>query len=141
MKKGQSLPEYALVLALVVVAVIVGLIALGGNINGIFLGTDEGMDSAKFQIAMAQGGGNASLKQLLADAGYTGETKTITFQTEDGQTITIEDYPVELSQNIDTLGANGTGKLMSQVMKTIAQKLVDEGVVSETDALLSLIHI
>ena len=142
--KGQSLPEYGLVLGLVVVASIGALILLGSNISG----TTETVSSElanssvemAYHMAMNKNSDPTSMPQLLSQLGYAGETKTLSFTTPSGSTVVLSDYPVDLAESLETLGSPGVTEVLAALMKETARQLVEQGDIT-TEQAINLVNL
>ena len=135
------MPEYSLILGLVVVFSIAAVIVLSGSISDVFSSNSVGIADAslseetrRYRELLAENG-EVDLATLLSDSGYTGETRTLSFPLSNGQTITIDNYPVDLDTTLETVGSNGTTHILASLMRELTSQLVDAGEITETQAI------
>ncbi|MBY0404294.1 MAG: hypothetical protein K2X66_10375 [Cyanobacteria bacterium] len=138
-KPGQSLTEYALPIALVVLVGVGLLGALGSQLNGMF-GNTIGSKSNPVQsnTTLASASTGASGIQVL-QSGFvaTPNSNTLAFDiSENGKTVhfTIPNYPDSLKTGVETMGADGTTQSYATLLKKLADKLEEEGVLTPDKA-------
>jgi hypothetical protein len=150
-KSGQSLTEYALPIALVVLVGVGLLGALGSQLNGMFenaIGSKSSSPSANAQSSTlaslpsnSDGSGNNSTVAQVIQSGFvaTPNSNTLSFDiSENGKTVhvSIPNYPDSLKTGVETVGADGTTQNYAATLKTLADKLEEEGVLTPDKAQL-----
>jgi hypothetical protein len=141
-KPGQSLTEYALPIALVVLVGVGLLGALGNQLSNMFGSTLTSKSSAPVQsnttIAVAS---NALPGIQVISSGFvaTPNSNTLSFDISDnGKTVhfSIPNYPDSLQTAVETVGADGTTESYAAILKTLADKSEEEGVLNPDKAQL-----
>ncbi len=61
-------------------------------------------------------------------------TTTVQMTLSNGEVITLDNFPVNLSELVETNGGNGTTTLLASQLQTLAQQLMDEGVIDRRQA-------
>lgn len=121
---GQSLSEYALVGGVIVVVVIGSVILMGNHAN-------ENLTQTNQQLFGNNADGKVNKISGLLDSNNAQNLTTLSITLADGATVTLENYPSNLKNSIETVGTNGTTDLLVGNLKTFAQKLRDQGKISE----------
>lgn len=131
--QGQSLQEYAMLFGLVVIVAVAAVSTLGNQSSALIDNSRQTLVGSKSPFSK-----NAGLLQSapLAIPGVTTATVTLA----DGSKITLTDYPTDLAQSVETVGVDGTSKLLAATLKSLAKQLRDSGKISdiEFDQLASL---
>lgn len=113
-------------------AMLVGGVVLAG-IAGLVMPTFESNSGKLFQ----------GTKQLASDGSQSIQTRTmgknpslqpLTFQLADGTSITLDDFPASMSALIETEGVNGATEKYLNAMRELADKLLVEGKITESEA-------
>lgn len=120
---GQSLTEYSVAIALVVLVVTPALILFGGQLKNAWQGFNTGISPTKrTQVAITN---STALQQAM--------NATVRFQTAKGTMITLNSaLSNPLDKNISTLGANGTTAMLADSLSNVAKQLLDSGDISQT---------
>jgi hypothetical protein len=84
------------------------------------------MISHKTPTAQTQPGGNPPSPALRLPG-----DPSLTLTLADGTELTLNNYPTNLAEAVDTAGADGTEKLLAQSFFTLAQQLKDQGKIDE----------
>ncbi|HEY9685953.1 MAG TPA: hypothetical protein V6C52_03160 [Coleofasciculaceae cyanobacterium] len=129
---GQSLSEYVMIGAIIVVIGIGAYFLLGGALKDVLAGVKGSMSG---NIATAQQY-SAQTTSSTAPTGYpeagvintAGGPLTISI---DGATVTLSDYPANMQESIQTVGANGTTKSLALALSEMAQQLLDQGKITQ----------
>lgn len=124
--RGQSLTEYSIVFALVIIVAIASVVLMGRQ------GSDS-LDKSN-QALFGQGGnGNAvQLSGLLSESNLNiPGASTVSVTLNDGAVLTLQNYPSNLSQAVETVGADGTTDLLVANLRSLAKQLKDGGKISE----------
>ncbi|MBK8189628.1 MAG: hypothetical protein IPK79_04180 [Vampirovibrionales bacterium] len=127
---GQSLSEYGLILALVVLVAVGGLISFAPdllNVLGIMGGSIMGTGS----VAGSSSGGSGGSSPVVSPV--TGTT-TVEIKLSDGSVIAVPNYPASAAQAIETAGVNGATNLYVSALRDMIDQLVATGEVDATQA-------
>jgi hypothetical protein len=125
---GQSLNEYGIAFALIVVVAIAGLVTLGNRSNQMLTQSNQ-------VLFDNPGGGSGSARQmagLLGGRPAPGLTQ-VQLRMADGTLLTLDNYPANLSKSIETVGGNGTTQLLLANLRSLAKQLVDQGKISQDE--------
>jgi hypothetical protein len=123
-KAGNSLVEYALPLAIVGIAILVGVTSLGPNFKEALPGFSNG----------SFGTGSDSKTIRLQPMGSNPFNKTVQLRLASGKIIELENYPTDIKALVETLGPNGTTDLLTNALMQLAQKLLDKGEITQDQA-------
>jgi hypothetical protein len=139
-KSGQSLTEYVLPIALMVLVGVGLLGALGGQLNDIFANTigsksNSPVNGQSSTLASLPSASNDSTGIQVIQSGFvpTPNSNTLSFDiSENGKTVhvSIPNYPDSLITAVETVGADGTTQSYAATLKTLADKLEEEGVLT-----------
>ncbi|MBY0404292.1 MAG: hypothetical protein K2X66_10365, partial [Cyanobacteria bacterium] len=143
-KSGQSLTEYALPIALVVLVGVGLLGALGGQLNGMFGNTigsksNSPVNGQSSTFASLPSASNDSTGIQVIQSGFvpTPNSNTLSFDiSENGKTVhvSIPNYPDSLKTGVETVGADGTTQNYAATLKKLADTLEEEGVLTPDKA-------
>jgi Flp pilus assembly pilin Flp len=128
-KPGQSLTEYALPMALVVIVGVGLLGALGTQLNDMFGNTLTSKSSPRGAVDHVIQSGFDALPN----------SNNLAFDIlQDGKTIhfSIPSYPDSLKSAVETVGTDGTTQNYAMTLKLLADKLEQEGVLTPDKAQL-----
>ncbi len=140
--RGNTLGEYALAGAIILGVGLLGFLALGGSISNLFGQTNQAaqVDIVPGLLGSAGGGNgggqaggggqNPSQPPGKPDNSNAQGMATLTLTLSDGSKIAL-DYPINPAKSVDTIGANGTTELLAQTLMKLAQKLRDEGKITQ----------
>lgn len=137
--KGTSMPENSLTLGLVTLICVLALSLTGGSIRDTFATVTREMqlpwmsDSGSDQDGGSGGGSGPG-------QGNSGRQKNVTMTLADGTVVTLPNYPDNLAQSVETVGANGTTEELAKFIALTAEKLKAAGEIDETQY-LSLIRL
>lgn len=137
---GQVLGEYGLAIALIALTGIGAFLFLGSTARDSIFGMTSGMS---YEQANTQpptqteqinqgtiGQETALVSNLPGTAANNGDaTLNVTFRLDNGQTITLPNYPNNLQQAVETNGTNGATELLANQLSLITSQL------SQTDSL------
>lgn len=121
---GQSLTEYGLIMSLVALLSLGGLIDLGKNVSNLATHMIPG-----YQAPASSGvppGSNGGVGASTGGGGNGGVQGNVS--------LSLQDYPTELTSSVQTAGVNGTTMQLSSQLKSIAQTLLASGQIPEEDA-------
>lgn len=117
---GQSLQEYALPIALVVIVGVVSLTAIGTNVSDLF----SGMIGKR----VPQTPTVASVSTVLpASSGGAVSTANLQLELSDGSRIQLANFPTRTSQAVETVGVDGTTELYGKSILDLADALEQSG--------------
>lgn len=147
---GQSLTEYTIIGASVVICSLGGLFLLGNSVSKAFEGmlpgyskpptsalpVANGAPAKPGEIAVATPPG----KPITSSTGGALTGKGLSVTTADGTVIEIPDYPKDVSKSIVTMGANGTTDVLASTIELTAVRLFATGEISQSqyNTLISL---
>ena len=136
---GQSLAEYAIIAGVVAVASI-GTIVVSGNalatagpgiLDEIFGNGRGGSGGSNTSTSPNSGTTPPSVSDLsVSIPGSTPVTVTLA----SGAQIALPSYPTNLTQAVETAGANGTSKAILAAMEATIQQLIDAGEIDVVQA-------
>jgi hypothetical protein len=118
------LVEYALPLAIVGIAVLVGVASLGTNFS----------QSLPLISNGTFGTGTDSKTIRMRPLGANPYTQIIQITLADGKTIELDNYPTDIKSLVETLGPNGTTDLLVDTLQQLAQKLLAKGEITQDQA-------
>lgn len=124
---GQSAVEYILPIALIAIVAIGSLMVMGNTLSRQFSGM---ISTVNYSALMPNGQYQPNITQLMDQI----ETQSIQYTLQNGQTITLQGYPTNMTQAVETLGINGASDIMSAVMQSLAFQLRQEQEISEEKA-------
>ncbi|HEY9685795.1 MAG TPA: hypothetical protein V6C52_02340 [Coleofasciculaceae cyanobacterium] len=112
---GQGLTEYSLIAGVLVLVAVGGMLLLGQNLNDIFGN----------MLSSSAGTVNASGTQTIAAAPSppVAGTQSLSITLSSGQQVQLSNYPADLTNSIQTNGANGTTELLLANMDSVIQQL------------------
>lgn len=125
---GQSLVEYGLCIGLVVLLALVGLQALGVNLNVCFTNMIPDPKAAVAASPSAATLPVSGTSVTIPPAGSGGGG------TKGSSVVKASDYTVRMAGTVATLGANGTTFELSSQLKAIADKLRSSGEITDAEA-------
>jgi hypothetical protein len=140
-KKGQGLSEYAMIGALVVVVALGGLTLLGGKLSNLF----GGMIGKPKPPVLAVTSPSTS-PQSAPDLPGTAETPAeprqpmqtlpaspVTFKLPSGTLLNLG-MPTDVTESVQTIGANGTLIMVGTSIKSMAEQLLASGDINQEQA-------
>lgn len=124
---GQGLAEYTLVAFLVLGAIIPAVSLFGGDFTAALQAIFNGMNGTV--VASANPLSQTQINQTSDPAttptpssGPTGQTASVQLKLQDGSTIDLNQYPMDIKAYVETTGTNGaTLVLLAQMDSIIAQ--------------------
>jgi hypothetical protein len=126
---GQSLPEYVLPLALVVVVAVGASTLLQDNLFENIMGSQMGetYSAQNKSVHLAPMG-----TPTAPSAG--GLTRKVQIKLADGSLLILNDLPVNIKQSVETVGANGTTELLLANLDSLIRQLRRANQIDETQA-------
>jgi hypothetical protein len=121
---GNATLEYALPLAIVGAVALIGVGAMTPLFSG-FIGKTLGQNTPQ-----ASNISNRSIQ--IPPMGTNPMVGSAIFTLSDGTKIQLSQWPKDLKQSVESVGANGTTELLANTMKELAQKLKDAGKIDAT---------
>lgn len=118
---GNALAEYILPLAVIGIVVLITVTVIIQNVQG-------GIPNLFGTVTPTGSEKNLSLRPL----GSNPYAETIQIVMADGTTITLENYPKDVSKLIETVGADGTTDILVENIRSLAKQLKDKGQITET---------
>ncbi len=146
---GQSLSEYILAGALVAMVGLSALVTLGNTVSVALpdlLDRIFGKPSPMSSVEASSGNGasvsgSSSLPgaEVAATSTGSGHHAVKTYQSvsitlSSGQTITLDNFPVDVKSIVDTSGANGVTRIYAAQIQSLAQALKTNGTISADQA-------
>jgi hypothetical protein len=120
--KGNALTEYTLPLAIVSVLVVAGLTILLPSFRQTMPGLFQGQAPQGNQRSMA-----------LTRFGRVPFAQTVTITLENGNTVTLDQFPSDINRMIETVGVDGTTDLLAGNIRSLADQLLAQKEISETE--------
>lgn len=122
--QGQGMEEYTLTIALIGLVVILSATT---NITGLL---------ANFTSNSIHGTAQNDVVKVTSftKPEYPFETTTIELQLSDGSKISLDGFPVNFAQSIETVGSDGTTKHLASLLRKLADQLQEEGKLDPTKA-------
>jgi hypothetical protein len=124
---GQSLQEYLLPLALVVCLGVASLSLLGGQLSTMLGGT---IQSDSFGSLIGGGRYNSNTRALMSQI----ETQTLDLTLSNGKTLRVNGIPANYAKAVETIGTDGTTKILAANLDSLAYQLRKEGELTEEQA-------
>jgi hypothetical protein len=144
---GQSLTEYGLVGALVLVACIGGIAILGNSLRDSFASMITAPPAKPIAVASSPvssipASPSAPVLPSSVSSATLVSPNTLQIKLADGSTLNMN-IPVDVAKSIQTIGANGTTQLLASSLEELAAQLKAEGKVDQTgsDAILKLANL
>jgi hypothetical protein len=126
-RRGNSLVEYALPLAVLGVLIVVGLVSVGPGFQAFLKGSMNGSSAAN----SATTNGKTLNVRPMGSNPFTG---TVMLTLSDGSQVEISNYPKDLKNLIETLGPNGATDLMANAISDLAKALLAAGKITPDEA-------
>lgn len=117
---ANSMVEYTLPVAIVVVVLIVALASSGINLKTALVGLFQGSTSSQEQDTLK-----------LQKWGQNPYTQMVEIQLEDGTIVRLDKYPKDLGKLVETEGTNGTTEILLENLRTVAQQLLEQGKITQ----------
>ncbi|HEY9687923.1 MAG TPA: Flp family type IVb pilin [Coleofasciculaceae cyanobacterium] len=140
-QQGVTIPEYALIGLGVVIAAITAITLLGGTVSQSFanLGNAFSANASNSPTALAGtptggGGGTADPSAPTAPTTGAGGIGSISLTTADGVQITLDGFPQNIKDAVQSTGTNGTTFLTANQLTTLTSQLQDAGAVDSAQA-------
>ncbi|MEB3287127.1 MAG: hypothetical protein VKJ04_06455 [Vampirovibrionales bacterium] len=129
---GQSVMEMGLLVSLVALASIVSWTVLSGSLNDAFIGMGQSSASSQTTPLVA----NIMSPPASGDtsAPLSAQGDNLTLASEGGSSFDLGNYPADLSQSIETAGANGTTQLLLATLDKVISQAVARGELAPEEA-------
>lgn len=131
--KGTSLPENSLTLGLVIMVCVLALTLTGGNIRHMFetVGSQLHLIGMKDKTSDPTQDGESGDDGAGQGQGTSGRHKAVNITLGDGTVLTLSNYPDNLAESVETVGANGTTEELAKFIALTAEKLRAAGAIDE----------
>ncbi len=138
---GVSMSEYALVAGLVLLLVIPGLSSLGDVLNKVVsnmlpaMAKSSPTSPALVSLPPAvQPSPSLPVNNPVVSGGqFSGKTIGVSFRAGNG-TVDLPNYPSNIQETVQTIGANGATELLSDQLEILAKQLLQKGAITEQQA-------
>jgi Flp pilus assembly pilin Flp len=123
---GQSAVEYLLPIALIAILALGSLMVLGNTLSNQFSGM---ISTVNYSALTPNGQYQPNITQLMDQI----ETTSVQYTLQNGQTVTLNGYPADLTRAVETLGTSGASDVMAAVMQSLAFQLRQNQEISEQE--------
>lgn len=126
---GSNLVEYGLAAAIIAIGSLTALFALGGNVNDLLQAVKEDFGG---NITAAETSVPGTPQPPPVD--LAPGTTRVTITLGNGETITLDSYPSDMSATIQTAGGSGTTELLADALRQMIRQLLEAGEIDQVQA-------